>query len=309
MNKSTRVIYEEVADSTGLVIDERTESLIGVVNGYHITIGIKNNVYVLYVSARQNGVLPPKDLLKSIKKSVEGVRAAGIERSNILFTVGGASKNKIIANLINASFGVTAYLRECGYVDVCECCGHPVEKMGIYNISGGVSFLCDDCYSRISRSIQQAAARDFETEENVIGGVFGAFIGSLFGIVALIVIGQMGYVAVVSGVIMGFCTIKGYEQLGKKLSTKGIMVSCILMIVMTYLGVKIDWCLTIANEMHKDFYDVFAYFWDLVDVADAYSTIAVGLLEAYVFSAVGAVPTVLGCINKRKQAFNAYQIQ
>ncbi|MBE5910717.1 hypothetical protein [Pseudobutyrivibrio sp.] len=309
MNKSTKVIFEEVSDATGLIIDERTETLIGVVNNYHLTIGLKNNVYVLYVSARQNGILPPKDFLKYIKKNVEGIRAAGIQGNNIMFNICGATKNKIISNLINATRGVTECLRVNGYYDVCECCGQPTSKIGIYNISGGVSFLCDDCYTRINRTLQQAEISDSNTQENVIAGVFGAFIGSLLGVLALIIIGQLGYVAAVSGVIMGFCTIKGYEQLGKKISTKGIFVSCIFMIVMTYLGVKIDWCISIADQIHRDVYDVFVYFWNLVDMADAYDSIIIGLLQAYAFSALGAVPTVLSCINKRKQTFVTYQMQ
>ncbi len=43
MNKTLNVIYEEVAEVTGLSIDEKTETLVGVSNGYHLTIGMKDN--------------------------------------------------------------------------------------------------------------------------------------------------------------------------------------------------------------------------------------------------------------------------
>lgn len=46
--------------------------------------------------------------------------------------------------------------------------------------------------------------------ENVVAGVVGAFLGTLLGVVCTVVIGQLGYVASVSGLIMAVGALKGY---------------------------------------------------------------------------------------------------
>lgn len=40
-------------------------------------------------------------------------------------------------------------------------------------------------------------------KENLVGGVVGALIGSLLGVASIVLLSQLGYVAAISGVIMG----------------------------------------------------------------------------------------------------------
>ena len=75
-----------------------------------------------------------------------------------------------------------------------------------------------------------------ERRENVLTGLIGAFLGSLIGVACIVAIGQLGYVASISGVIMAVCAIKGYELLGGAMSRKGAVIACILIVLMTYLG-------------------------------------------------------------------------
>ncbi len=53
-----------------------------------------------------------------------------------------------------------------------------------------------------------------ERKENVLAGLVGAFLGSLIGVACIVGIGQMGYVASISGLVMAVCAIKGYSLLG-----------------------------------------------------------------------------------------------
>ena len=41
-------------------------------------------------------------------------------------------------------------------------------------------------------------------------------------------VNQFGYIASISGVVMGVCALKGYQILGKKMSLKGIIICVIL---------------------------------------------------------------------------------
>lgn len=58
--------------------------------------------------------------------------------------------------------------------------------------------------------------------------------------------------AAISGVIMAVCALKGYELLGGKLTKKGVIISGVIMIVMTYVGDRVDWAIMIARELETD---------------------------------------------------------
>lgn len=59
-----------------------------------------------------------------------------------------------------------------------------------------------------------------QKKENAVGGIVGALPGSLVGVLCIILLSQMGYVAAVSGVVMAVGVLKGYELLGGKVSKK-----------------------------------------------------------------------------------------
>ena len=67
-------------------------------------------------------------------------------------------------------------------------------------------------------------------QENIVAGVVGAFLGTLLGVVCTVVIGQMGYVASISGLVMAVGALKGYELLGGRLSKKGAVISSALIL-------------------------------------------------------------------------------
>ena len=51
-----------------------------------------------------------------------------------------------------------------------------------------------------------------KSTDNIITGAVGAFLGSLIGVACIVIVGQLGYVASVSGLVMGVCALKGYEK-------------------------------------------------------------------------------------------------
>ena len=122
----------------------------------------------------------------------------------------------------------------------------------------------------------------------------GALIGSLIGAVVIVIVGQLGYVAAVSGLVMAICTLKGYEMLGKKLGTPGIIISCALMLLMIFLAYQADWSITAAQFYETDFFTAFRAMMDLikegyVDSGDYFG----GLAQVYLFAVIGAVPTII----------------
>lgn len=310
MNAGIRKLFQQVTDELNFKIDERSGSLLGEYGGYHFTVFVAGNTYYVRASIRKNGQLPDKSFQKEIRKYTKGIGAVSVKNNLTVIQVKGLTMKKVGANIIEAIRNSSELFRANGYQNVCSQCGEAHPSMSFYGVSGVVQPLCSSCQEKIGTILQQKQAIHDETPENVLGGILGALGGSLIGALAIVIIGEMGYVASVSGLIMGICTMKGYEKFGKKLSNKGVIISSIIMVIMTYLGYKIEMCMDIADALIGwSTTDVFLSFGDLLQAADAYAEFFGGLALVYLFTVLGAVPTVKNIMAERDSAFESYEVE
>lgn len=133
--------------------------------------------------------------------------------------------------------------------------------------------------------------------ENVVAGIVGAFLGSLIGVVCIVLLGQLGYVASVSGLVMAVCALKGYEKLGGVLSKKGAAFSAVLILVMTYLANRLDWAISVAEAFDAGILTAFG----AIDYLLEEEVIEGGsywgnLVMLYIFTLMGAVPTIISSL-------------
>lgn len=133
--------------------------------------------------------------------------------------------------------------------------------------------------------------------ENVAAGIVGAFLGSLIGVACAVLIGQLGYVASISGLVMAVCALKGYELLGGTLSKKGAVISSLLILVMTYLSHRLIWAVALADALHEGILESFRTIPELLDrgVIESFPYWS-DLAMLYLFTLLGAVPTILNGI-------------
>ncbi len=142
---------------------------------------------------------------------------------------------------------------------------------------------------------------ELETKkENMLAGIFGALIGGIIGGVAIVLVGQLGLISAVSGVILAFCTLKGYELLGKKLSKQGILVCIVIMLAVPYLADRISWALVIMNEFEWAFGDAFLYVHDVVTEFELEADYWKDLLFVYAFTALGAFTMIKQTLKQAK---------
>ena len=97
--------------------------------------------------------------------------------------------------------------------------------------------------------LEQTAPVEVKAPENVVLGLIGALVGAILGGASIVLLSQLGYVASLSGLILAFCTLKGYELLGKRLSKKGIVLCVILMLVTPFAADWIDWSIYLMKDM------------------------------------------------------------
>ena len=88
-----------------------------------------------------------------------------------------------------------------------------------------------------------------ERKEKVVLGILGALVGALLGGASIIGLSQLGYIASISGFILAFCTLKGYELLAKGRSTKGIVICVIFMLITPFVADLLDWAIMAYREL------------------------------------------------------------
>lgn len=152
------------------------------------------------------------------------------------------------------------------------------------------------------------AQKQEQKKENIVGGVVGAFLGSLLGVLCIIILSRLGYVAALSGAIMAVGVLKGYELLGGKLTKKGIVISCVIMLVMTYIGDRLDWAIVLLTEgggadAGFNLFECYRLIPTMISegIIESGSFVA-NLLLIYLFLLLGAVPAILSKVKEKSQA-------
>lgn len=137
-------------------------------------------------------------------------------------------------------------------------------------------------------------------QENMLAGILGALMGGVIGGAAIVLVGQLGLISAISGVILAFCTLKGYELLGKKLSKQGILVCIVIMLAVPYLADRISWALVIMKEFEWLFGDAFLYVHQVVTEFELEANYWKDLLFVYAFTALGAFTIIKQTLKQAK---------
>lgn len=147
-----------------------------------------------------------------------------------------------------------------------------------------------------------AASPEVRAKENVVLGILGALGGALLGGASIIGLSQLGYIASISGFILAFCTLKGYELLAKGRSTKGMVICVLLMLVTPFVADWLDWGILVYREL-ADYGVTFGQSLQLLPEFFADGTIPMGeyfknLGMIYLFVIIGGFYTLKDALKK-----------
>lgn len=141
-----------------------------------------------------------------------------------------------------------------------------------------------------------------QKREHPFFGTIGALIGALIGGASIILFSQMGYVAAISGVILAFCTVKGYELLGRRLTNRGALICILLILVTPYLADRLDWAMVICEAYGEYGATLLTAFLAVPDLlAEGYidkSVYTQSLVMVYLFAALGAIGSLKDLFRK-----------
>lgn len=258
----------------------------------------------LIVSVLRGGENPEKVSFRDFVKArpeLTGCKTAG---TRVTFSLRSGATAKSFAEKIHTLLPeLLLYLHDNGYENCCEISRAVGATVGCM-MNGVPQLLAPDLFAEVSRKAEQNERVRAETPENIGRGILGALIGGVIGAAVIVLIGQLGYVAALSGVVLGYCTIGGYRRGAGKLSAVGIAVSIVVMLLAVYLGNRVDIAIAAVQELDLTFGQAFAWMHELVDT-DAYIG---NLVSLYLFSAIGAVPAALNAHKVAREQGRVYRI-
>ena len=183
---------------------------------------------------------------------------------------------------------------------ICKKCGAALPENGMF---------CPDCGAPINEAppatniMSDPAPAVLEKPENVFGGIIGALVGAVLGAACIILFSMGDMVASISGFVLAFCTLKGYELLGHRLSGTGLVICIALMLVTPYIADRISWTILILQEFPEEnlqFFDIFRRIPELIGDVIIEESYWKSLLMLYGFTALGGVGTVVSKFKKKK---------
>ncbi|MCM1049028.1 MAG: hypothetical protein NC433_11465 [Clostridiales bacterium] len=306
--------YEQLAAALGFRLDAVRDVIYGHRAEFEFMIYAPNPSYPYMLSITTSAKFPAGQLYKDdIKQYVKSEKAIAslVQNGNLLqlAIANTPNQNKLRDKLNIGINSLIGFMKSRGFVPCCQFCGQQAETAG-YVSGSSYMHLCPECAGKLRRDVTVATQKTKEKKENIVGGIVGAMIGAVIGVLCILFFSQvLQIIASVSGIIMALCTIKGYELMGGKLTKKGAVISVIMMLIMTYAANRMNWAIIVARYFSIDIFDAFNSISLYIAVGRIeFDTYILELVKLYIFTAIGAAPTIMGAMQQYKEEGQFSQI-
>lgn len=314
---SNNDIAEKAASSLGLSFDKKRAVGYGQYGGYTMLIkpcaaNSRENSISLLMCVQKNGAAADQSLIDptALPKDVK------FTASNFLLIFDAKVTFKadtVIERLVQTAERTASALASAGYTN-CNIEGIEGDT-DVYLYKNNYVFLNSSDADKIESELSSAKREYDETPENRVMGIIGGLLGSLAGVLVILLIGRLRRVSVLGGLVMGFVSVFGYKKLGHKLSSAGAVICTVIAVAMSYLAFRIDAALDLVNlckdiEGAEDitFGFCFLYAKTLFEIGDALSTYYTNMFLIMLSGAGGAAATIWGDRATTKNSFKLEKI-
>ncbi len=184
--------------------------IFGLFNDYPVVIKVLNENISVTVSAVGNDRIKIDEYFSLLENKITCVKAINYSNGRIKVTLSGHDFNLVYQLLKN----LTLTIRKIHYLPGCSHC-HLQRETSFYRYHGKIINICHECYS-------QLRGNEDSFHEKYYYGFLGAMIGSLLGAVVWVVAYQYTVLGRLSGYLMAFLALKGYQIVSKRLSKTGL---------------------------------------------------------------------------------------
>lgn len=180
-------------------------------------------------------------------------------------------------------------------VNICTECGGEIISGRWILVNGIAYYLHDGCANRVAQEIEAEKIQKAEEDTGSYGlGLLGALGGSVLGAVLWAVVLNLGYVASVVGLIIGWLAEKGYNLLHGKQGKAKVAILIVAIVFGVLLGTLTADVFTIIGMMHDGELYGFTYgdilpliFFLLTGDADYRGAVVSNVLMGLLFAGLG----------------------
>lgn len=297
---------QDLATELGLHFDEFSSIVFGQIDGYTLYIEPteQRKQYRICFSVKAGDAFTAPNAFDDLIKNSEVLTSSQMNHYKLVLY----AKAKTNQALTQAVQEALVFFKERGFVNVCEQSGEP-GQIGVYQLGGNILILSRQSFESLSSGLSLENQTYDNQKENMVGGIVGAFVGSIIGGAVILLIAQMNYVAVAGGLAMGYCTIKGYELLGKKLSKVGIAISIVFMVLVIFLVNQFDYALLLVREYPDvNVFDAFSVVNESIFNGIIPDNYWFNLILLYVFTGAGAFGAIRNALSTQTQRFTTRQL-
>ena len=297
---------QDLATGLGLQFDEFSSIVFGQIDGYTLYIEPteRRKQYRICFSVKAGDAFTAPNAFDDLIKKSEVLTGSQMNHYKLVLYAK-AKTNQALAQAVQEAL---VFFKERGFVNVCEQSGEP-GQIDVYQLGGNFLSLSRQSFECLSSGLWLENQSYENQKESIVGGIVGAFVGSLIGGVVILLIAQMNYVAVAGGLAMGYCTIKGYELLGKKLSKAGIAISIVFMVLVTFLVNQFDYALLLVREYpDANVFDAFSAVNESIFNGIIPDNYWFNLILLYVFTGAGAFGAIRNALSSQTQRFTTRQL-
>lgn len=157
--------------------------------------------------------------------------------------------------------------------------------------------------ARPAAAPRHAAQPAVQERENVLMGTVGALLGSLAGVVVMVILDRLGFVAALSGIVMMLGAVWGYNRFGKAASVKGLIISGVIAIGMVYVGNMVCVAITISQVMPYNFFESLRSIQVQLENNPDFPDVYYGsLAQQYLFAGIGAILMIVQFVREKKRS-------
>lgn len=252
-----RKTMEALANYLGTNYEENENLIKGNVNGYtyYITSQPTDNAITLHFAVSKNGEAPDENELESLTQQYNFIADIAINNYQMAFQIiPGASPETVETTVKHAIQMIVHYFKENQYQNTDQLSGE-VGTTDIHPLGTEWVLTTNDSMPETSAFAGERIKK--QPREKIGRGIIGAILGSLIGVILIIVISHFGYIASISGFVLGIGAVKGYQYFAKGFSVKGLFVVLFVMIAMTYLAHQLSYAIPLADYVEEPILDTF----------------------------------------------------